>query len=381
MTLRRVTAWIFGLICLALAALAASGCEAFGARARGTRLARMSRSPQWHDGHFENPEPLDNHFWQSILDARRASPDASPHEKLPVSLVDSQTFVALPATGLRVTWFGHSSMLLEIDGHRILIDPVWSERASPFSWIGPRRWAPPLIALQDLPPMDAVVISHDHYDHLDQRTIQAMKGWKALFVVPLGAGAHLVSWGIPEERIVELDWWEERNLSGLHVVCTPARHASGRMAIDGDAKLWAGYAFIGGKHRVYYSGDTGLFPALREIGRRLGPFDLTMIEAGQYGRGWPDWHLGPEQAVRAHQLVQGKAMLPVHWAMFQLAYHSWTEPIERVLAAARPAGVLVLTPRVGQSLEPQAPPAFEHWWPKLPWKTAAEDPIVATGMK
>jgi L-ascorbate metabolism protein UlaG (beta-lactamase superfamily) len=205
-----------------------------------------------------------------------------------------------------------------------------------------------------------------------------MKEWKTLFVVPLGVGAHLASWGIPEARIIEMEWWEARTFGGLQIVCVPARHASGRAVIDNDDKLWAGYALVTSGHRVYYSGDTGLFPGMTEIGARLGPFDLTMIEAGQYGRGWPDWHLGPEQAVQAHQMVRGKLMLPVHWAMFQLASHAWTEPLERVLTAARPLGIAVLTPRVGQSFEPTAPPAFEKWWPDLPRHTAAEDPIVAT---
>jgi L-ascorbate metabolism protein UlaG (beta-lactamase superfamily) len=150
------------------------------------------------------------------------------------------------------------------------------------------------------------------------------------------------------------------------------------MISDNDAKLWAGWALIGARHRVYYSGDTGLFPAMREIGARLGPFDLTMIETGQYGRGWPDWHLGPEQAIVAHGLVRGRVMLPVHWGKFVLAYHGWTEPIERVLAAAAPARATILAPRPGQSVEPEAPPPRERWWPDLPWKTAAQDPIVST---
>jgi L-ascorbate metabolism protein UlaG (beta-lactamase superfamily) len=281
-------------------------------------------------------------------------------------------------------------VLLELDGRRVLVDPVWSERASPLGWVGPRRWFAPPIALTDLPAIDVVLISHDHYDHLDRATIAAMKGWPTTFVVPLGIGAHLASWGVPEARIVELDWWGRTRIGGtgahdarpdgLEIVCTPARHASGRMLIDDDAKLWAGYAIIGPRHRVYDSGDTGLFPALREVGARLGPFDLTMIEVGQYNRAWPDWHLGPEQAVRAHQMVRGRVMLPVHWGAFALAYHGWTEPIERALVAADAAGVAVLAPRPGQAIEPAAPPPRARWWPDLPWNTGDRDPIVSTQM-
>jgi L-ascorbate metabolism protein UlaG (beta-lactamase superfamily) len=148
--------------------------------------------------------------------------------------------------------------------------------------------------------------------------------------------------------------------------------------VDDDQDLWAGYALIGPQHRVYYSGDTGLFPMMREIGARFGPFDLTMIEVGQYNRAWPDWHIGPEQAVRAHQLVRGRVLLPVHWATFTLAYHGWTEPIERALAAAKSAGVAIVAPMPGQSIEPSKPPAVVRWWPKLPWRTGAQDPIVSS---
>jgi L-ascorbate metabolism protein UlaG (beta-lactamase superfamily) len=232
-----------------------------------------------------------------------------------------------------------------------------------------------------VPPVDAVVISHDHFDHLDMPTIAAMKGWKTTFVVPLGVGAHLEHWGVPAERIVELDWWEATRLGDLELVATPARHASGRSPFSGqNATLWAGFALIGPAHRVYYSGDTGLFPGLADIGARLGPFDLAMIEAGAYGRSWPDWHLGPEQAVQASQLVRAEVLLPVHWGLFNLAYHGWTEPAERVLVAAGRAGVTVTIPRPGQSVEPVALPALTRWWPDVPWRTAEEDPIVATKM-
>jgi L-ascorbate metabolism protein UlaG (beta-lactamase superfamily) len=251
---------------------------------------------------------------------------------------------------------------------------------APFTWIGPRRWFEVPIALNNLPHIDAVVVSHDHYDHLDHATIVSMKDWDTTFVVPLGVGSHLAYWGVPEGRIVELDWWERTKVGGLEIACTPARHASGRLVIDDDAKLWAGFALLGGSHRVYYSGDTGLFPAMREIGTRLGPFDLTMIEVGQYGNAWPDWHLGPEQAVVAHQMVQGRVMLPVHWGAFALAYHGWTEPIERALAAGNASGATLIVPRPGQSVEPGAPKAFERWWPEVPWTTGDKDPIHSSKM-
>jgi len=285
-----------------------------------------------------------------------------------------------PSSGLRITWLGHSTLLLELDGHRILTDPVWGERTSPLTWIGPSRWYAPPLPLDQLPPVDAVLISHDHYDHLDYPTITKLADADTKFLAPLGVAEHLVYWGVPDSRIVELDWWDETTIGGLRIVCTPARHASGRTPFDQNETLWASYALVGPTHRVWFSGDTGLFPGLSVIGERLGPFDLTMIEAGAYGAAWPDWHLGPEQAVRAHEMVRGRVLLPVHWGLFDLAYHGWTEPIERVLLAADAAHVEVITPRPGQSIEPSAPPPRERWWPDVPWLTAAENPIVATKM-
>ena len=383
--LRRFLGWTLrlagaGLLIAMLLALAL-GWTAFGKRADGPRQARVAASPQWHDKSFVNPQPLINDSAKMLTGLFHSSPHTSPAGPLPVVRGDAARFRTPPGTGLRVTWFGHSTTLIEIDGQRVLTDPLWIERASPLPGVGPRAWYPPPLALDELPPIDAVVISHDHYDHLDQQTISAMRGerWqRTMFVVPLGIGAHLAYWGVPEARIVELDWWQQTRIGDLELTCTPARHASGRMVIDNDSKLWAGWAMRGARHRVYYSGDTGLFPAMREIGARLGPFDLTLIESGQYGRGWPDWHLGPEQAVRAHRLVRGRVMLPVHWGKLVLAYHGWTEPIERVLAAAAVSGVSVLAPRPGQSVEPEAPPARERWWPHVPWKTAAEEPIAST---
>jgi L-ascorbate metabolism protein UlaG (beta-lactamase superfamily) len=374
---------------LALAALAGTisimalveGWKALGKRAGGERLARMERSPEWRDGRFRNPQPLAMDAVGALTGLFHASPHANPAAPLPVERVEPARFATPPATGLRVTWLGHSTLLLELDGHRILTDPVWGERASPVGWAGPARWYPAPLALGDLPAIDAVVISHDHYDHLDYATIRALKDQDTTFVVPLGVGEHLAYWGVPEARIVELDWWERTRVKGLDIVATPARHASGRLGVTGrDRTLWAGFALLGPTHRAFFSGDTGLFPALRDIGDRLGPFDLAMIETGAYGRAWPDWHLGPEQAVTAHLLVRGKMLLPIHWGLFNLAYHGWTEPIERLLAAAAREGAVVATPRPGESVEPGAAPAVARWWPELPWTDAVRDPIVSTGV-
>ena len=370
--------WLVAAGLASIAAAAIANLAPLGGRATGERHKRMQKSPQWQGSHFENPQPIVNDTWGAILSLFRPDPNAEPESSPSTTRVEPRRFAKPPPSGLRVTWLGHSTILLEIDGHRFLTDPVWSGRIGPVDFSGPKRWFPPLIALQDLPPLDAVVLSHDHYDHLDYATIVALKDRDLTFVAPLGVGAHLERWGVPTSRIVELDWWDAHAFGDLALHAVPARHASGRvLGVDGGAKLWAGYAFLGARHRVYYSGDTGLFPGLRTIGERLGPFDLTMIEVGQYNRSWPDWHLGPEQAVEAHRRVRGAVMLPVHWGLFALASHGWTEPVERTLAAARDGGAVLMTPRPGQSVEPTEETPQERWWPELPWHTAAQDPIVS----
>ena len=371
---------VAALLALLFGAFEISGCAAFGGSPDGERLVRAKQSPQWHDRRFENPQPL----WSDTFDAlvhvvfEAKAPSTEPDAPVPVVTSDAAAFATPPGSGLRVTWFGHSSALIEIDGKNVLIDPLWSERASPVTWAGPKRWYPPPVALSDLPEVDVVVISHDHYDHLDYPTIVAMKSWHAVFVVPLGVGAHLSRWGIPNSRIIELDWWETAQIGTLKLVATPARHASGRRFEKSNRTLWASYAIIGPQHRAWYSGDTGFHSDLSKIGDRLGPFDVTLIEAGQYNANWPDVHLGPELAVEAHRQVRGKVMIPVHWALLKLADHAWTEPVERVLAAARCRGVEVLAPRPGQSIEPTQAPKVEIWWPRLAWRTASERPIVGT---
>ena len=217
------------------------------------------------------------------------------------------------------------------------------------------------------------MISHDHYDHLDMRTIVAMKDWPTTtFVVPLGIGAHLAYWGVPEARIVELDWWERTQVGALEIVCTPARHAAGRNCSSIATRSCGRATRSSARGTAPSSPATpGCFPAMRDIGARLGPFDVTMIEVGQYHRAWPDWHIGPEQAVVAHGMLRGKVMLPMHWGLFKLAPHGWTEPIERAVAAGARRRRDHRDAQPGESIEPDPPPPA-RWWPPLPWSPAAE---------
>ena len=348
-----------------------------------SRQAAIERSPQWRDGKFHNTlERNDRSIW-SILERRFQGVEHTvPEEPLPVVIRKADDFLAASSTGLRVTWFGHSSVLIEIDGYRVLTDPVWSERISPVSFVGPKRFFAAPLPINELPALSAVVISHDHFDHLDRQTIETLKDRVPLFAVPLGVGAHLEEWGVAPERIVERDWWEEVQVDELTLTATPARHFSGRSltTIFLNKTLWCGWSIDGPMHKVYYSGDTAMFPGFKDIGERLGPFDLTLIENGAYNELWPDVHIGPEQAVKAHQMVRGKLMMPVHWATFDLAMHSWIEPAERLIQASRKFSIPIVIPRPGESIEPSSPPEVVRWWPDLPWERAEDAPVVSSGL-
>ena len=351
------------------------------------RLTAVKRSQQWSErgNRFVNELPREPfEFWASIGKSLRGTEHSRPEGRPPVVLLSAADFAAPPASGLRITWLGHSTTLVEIYGVRLLLDPMLSERSSPFECIGPRRFQEPPLALEELEriPLDAVVISHDHYDHLDRATIEALRRHVPRLVVPLGVGAYLEAWGVSPECIVERDWWEETEIGSVKLVATPARHFSGRSLVMArpDRTLWSGWAILGPRHRVYYSGDTGMFPGFAEIGERLGPFDATLIESGAYDELWADVHLGPEQALLAHTLVRGRLFIPVHWGTFNLGNHSWVEPAERALEAAGSRSTDIAIPRPGESIEPGAPCVVKRWWPDLPWQSAREAPVRSSGL-
>ena len=360
-----------------------SACIATGQSAAGARLHAMEASPNWRDGKFVNSLPTEEaSVFKALGKWLQGVDNTVPDPPTPVLKRAARDFDVAPTSGLRITWLGHSTVLVELDGRRVLVDPVLSERASPVTWAGPTRFHETPLSIDELPTIDVVVISHDHYDHLDHRTVQALGERVPLYVVPLGVGAHLEYWGIPPERIVERDWWGEFKSAGLTFTATPARHFSGRSLLmaNQNETLWCGWVIAGREHRVYYSGDTGMFPGFTVIGERLGPFDAVFIETGAYDQLWPDLHIGPEQAIEARVALGSGLFIPVHWGTFNLAMHAWTEPAERAIVAAQKAGVPIAVPRPGESIEPSSPPQLTRWWPSVPWKTAEQEPIVSGGI-
>ncbi|MEW1873672.1 MBL fold metallo-hydrolase [Streptomyces caelestis] len=367
---------------------------AFGADPSGERMARIRNSPHFRDGVFQNPggaarirpsgstRDLAKTYFDKDSRSRRAPKGAVPVH--PTTLADISR---PPATGLRLTWMGHSGVLAEIDGHRVLFDPVWGERCSPFPFAGPRRLHPVPLPLAALGPVDVVVISHDHYDHLDLPTIRALAGTDTLFAVPLGVGAHLERWGVSAGRLRELDWHETTEVGGLTLTATPARHFCGRGLRNTQHTLWASWAVAGGEHRIYHSGDTGYFEGFKDIGAGHGPFDATMIQVGAYSDFWPDIHMTPEEGVRAHLDLQGGGaggvLLPIHWGTFNLAPHAWAEPGEWMKDAAEEAGQAVAFPRPGEPFEPAGRLPAEPWWRAVsgpiarPWRRSRSAEGVA----
>jgi L-ascorbate metabolism protein UlaG (beta-lactamase superfamily) len=336
---------------------------AIGGQPKGARLERMRRSPNFRDGAFHNTveavvgTPSSNAMRDLVFGKEVRRPTHA------VPLVGAPDFTAA-VDGLRVSWLGHATALVEIERKRFLFDPVWSDRVSPSTVVGPKRLHPVPWSLADLPELDAVVISHDHYDHLDLPTVRALlHGGTAPFVVPLGLGNHLRRWGVPDDRIVELDWDESFRIGGLTLTCTEARHFSGR-GLRRNPTLWSSWVVSGVRHRVFFGGDTGYTPAFADVGAAHGPFDLTVLPIGAYSDLWPLIHMTPEEAVAAHRDLTGGAALlvPIHWATFNLGFHPWAEPVQRLCTAAAAAGVRIAVPRPGERLDATAPPSPTDWW-------------------
>jgi L-ascorbate metabolism protein UlaG (beta-lactamase superfamily) len=343
--------------------------KSLGAKPQGARLERMQSSALWTGERFRNVHPV----IAGLRDPAASMPTLGDflcggERRVPLGPLPSanplDTWTRRPASGLRATWLGHSTVLIEIDGLRVLTDPVWGPRASPSRLAGPKRFQPVPVPLRGMPPIDLVLVSHDHYDHLDYPTIRELAGRDVPFVTSLGVGAHLEAWGVRPERITELDWWESHPVpnSGLVITAAPSQHFSGRTPKGRNTTLWSSLAIRSQRHAVFFSGDTGLTTEYTQIRERLGPFDLVMLEVGAFHPAWGDIHLGPENALKALALLGGGAFLPVHWGTFCLAMHAWDQPAETLLKLAPKAGAQLVMPRLGEPMEPAHAEKVEPWW-------------------
>jgi L-ascorbate metabolism protein UlaG (beta-lactamase superfamily) len=340
----------------------------FGAEAKGARLEKIKKSPNFAYGEFQNPvaTSMDIGFkgYVKLISTRLfgETDDQRPDWEIPVHKIDKSSFETVQDTATVITWLGHSAFLIEIDGKRLLLDPMLGDIASPISFLGPRRFSALPIAVDELPRIDAVMISHDHYDHLDYGSIQQLAKKASHFYVALWVGAHLERWGVPAAKITEMDWWQETTFQGLRFVATPSRHFSGRGLTDRMKTLWASWVIQGRNDRIFFSGDSGYFDGFREIGERYGPFDITLMECGQYNELWPNIHMMPEQTVQAHLDLKGKLLMPIHWGAFTLAMHSWTEPIERAKKNAKELQVPITTPHIGEPVMLHQKVPKQDWW-------------------
>lgn len=339
-------------------------CVIFGGLFMSSQ-ATVNKQSEIKSGKFQNSDinyqTSMSNLWKiikSYISTNRQAPQ--PNNNVPVTEITTQSLAKETADA--IYRLGHSTLLVRLQGKLILIDPVFSERASPVQWAGPKRFHQSPISIEALPNIDAVIISHDHYDHLDEAAIKKLSSKVTRFITPLKVGEYLRSWGVSHEKITELDWWQSTKVSTIEIVATPAQHFSGRGVFDKDETLWASWVIASPAHKLFYSGDSGYFSGFKAIGEKYGPFDFTMIETGAYNDLWSEIHMTPEQSLQTHFDVQGRYMIPVHNGTFDLALHDWFEPFERISELAKNRLVTLLTPMFGDAIIMQQPKPTSYWW-------------------
>lgn len=341
----------------------------FGGTATPEEIIAYAKTGHFESGVFINDEvikmELDCHSIQQMLkETLGPDPNIAPTEDIKVKKITAESILNKPDSLVRLTWFGHSTFLIEIDGKNILLDPVFGQYAAPHPLLGRKRYNSEMpISIDDLPNIDAVVISHDHYDHLDYESIKKLKNKTDRFFVPLGVDNHLERWGVDENKISKMDWWEEQEFKDLTIAFTPSRHMSGRGLTDQSATLWGSWVLKGKTKNIFFSGDGGYGKHFKTIGEKYGEFDIALMECGQYNRLWAHVHMMPEETVSAAQDVKAKIMVPVHWGSFTLAMHPWKDPIERVTKEAKKMNMLIATPQIGEPIiVGQAVVPQTEWW-------------------
>lgn len=344
------------------------GCSVIGKKPSGDHLKKISLSPNWDSKRekFINRNQKDYDqmikdfdYWKMTKNQLFGGEVREPINPLPKVAPDLEKFLSLD---FGYIWLGHSTILLRLQGKTILLDPIFTN-AGPVAFFG-KRYAPPAISLRDLPPIDYIFISHDHYDHLDYETILHFKEKnETKFFTPLGVSSYLIGWGIDPKRVMEFDWWDEVDLGDIKAVCTPSQHFSGRSGMQANHTLWSSWTLIGKDKRVFFSGDSGYDIHFKEIGSRFGPFDLIFMENGQYNEMWYMSHLRPEETIKAYlDMGRAGALQPIHWGMFNLAPHDWFEPIEKTYHAAKKNNLNLLAPIYGEIIDPSKKYELKRWW-------------------
>ena len=338
----------------------------FGKAPAKEQKKEYSQLENFQDGKFINQHhsPMNMDFVKLFKDMTKKSPNRNPEEDIPVERIDSVHIENLSKDTSRLIWFGHSTFLLLIDGKKILIDPMLSQKPSPVSFLGTTRYSKNLpISAEKLPFIDAVILSHDHYDHLDYESIQQLKEKVGRFFTPLGVGNHLMEWGVDKERISELNWWNNVDFGTIKLTFTPARHFSGRGIFDRQKTLWGSWVIEGKKDKIFFSGDSGYDTHFKKIGEEFGPFDIALMECGQYNENWKHLHMMPQETALASIDLKAKLFMPIHWGGFTLAFHDWTDPAERVLKKADELNIAVTTPKIGEPVTIGSSTfPKEKWW-------------------
>jgi L-ascorbate metabolism protein UlaG (beta-lactamase superfamily) len=338
--------------------------KSFGKLPSGSRLERIKKSPNYREGSFQNLVPTEMlaegvSYPRMMIDFFSKGTNREPSVTLPSIKTNLKNLAGEPS----IIWFGHSSYLITVNGLKILVDPVFSERASPVQYLGSKNY--PIqtpYTIDDFPDLDLVIISHDHYDHLDYNTILKLDSKTKLFCTGLGVGSHLAHWGIADSRIREFDWWEgDTVLPGVELIATPARHFSGR-GFTRFQTLWASYVLKTGGYTIFIGGDSGYDDSFKKIGEKYGPFNLVMLECGQYDKQWPYIHMMPEETVQAGLDLKSGMLMPVHWGKFTLALHPWDEPIRRAAKAAKDLKAPMTTPIIGERLRLDSLTMGSKWW-------------------
>lgn len=341
----------------------------FGGKPTKALLERYSQSPNWKEDKFMNLEETTMEFhwgelpkflYKQFFD----SEGREPKEPLPIAAFDKEAFLSAGESA-KFVWYGHSVLLMRMAGKTILIDPMLGPNASPIAPFKTKRFSENTLAIIDeLPEIDLMLLTHDHYDHLDLQSIEKLMPKVRQYFVAMGCARHLIKWGVKENQIKEFDWWDDAHFEGVDITFTPTRHFSGRGLKDRAKSLWGGWVFKTANESIYFSGDGGYGEHFKEVGEKLGPFDFGIMECGQYNKNWHQIHMYPEESVQAAIDARVNKIMAVHWAGFSLAQHSWKEPIERFTKAAQELGMVDLSPAMGEVFQ-HTDKANRRWWEEL----------------